>query len=114
MQGSIMNSQMAKWSEDFDARSVSKDQQTDPIQTNFIDTVQDWVKEVETKRGKAVVQERKVLEGEGKAQVKTAAQQEPCMGSNYGSTSKDTSWNWKGCTSGPKVRWAQTHPANLR
>lgn len=86
MQGSIVNSQMAKWSEDFDdARSVSKDQQTDPIQTDFTDTVQDWVKEVETKGGKAVVQERKVLEGKGKAQVKTAAQ-EPCIGSNYGST----------------------------
>ena len=58
---------MAEQSEDEDASSVCKDQQTDPVQTGFTGTADVGAQEAETKGGKAVAQEKKVLEGESKA-----------------------------------------------
>lgn len=67
-------SYMAERSKDEDARSVCKDQQTDPIQTGFTGIAEAGEKEAETEGRKAVTQERKVLEGEGKAGVTAQAQ----------------------------------------
>lgn len=50
---------------------------TDSTQTGFTGTVEVGAQEAETKAGGAVAQERKVLEGDSKAQEIAAAQQGP-------------------------------------